>query len=209
VTRPSWDEYSLGVAQAVAARADCTRLMVGAVVVDTDHRISGAGYNGMRPGGPSCLKGDCPRGRHYQSSGAGHKDCDREPCAEYCHDDSCTGRCGANAYHDIEECTGRCWTHEDQPWPCPPKCACGNDWPCPEAVPPGSSYDTGPGACLSTHAEVNAIMDVNDRSRLDGATLYCTHAPCGGCMKIIRNSTKIARICWPDGQIILNERVAP
>jgi dCMP deaminase len=63
--RPGWDEYFLGIARAVAARADCTRRQVGAVIVDEDHRILATGYNGSEPGGPSCLKGECPRGRHY------------------------------------------------------------------------------------------------------------------------------------------------
>lgn len=61
-TRPDWDDYFLGVAQAVAARADCRRRKVGAVIVDENHRIIGTGYNGSVPGGPSCLSGECPRG---------------------------------------------------------------------------------------------------------------------------------------------------
>lgn len=67
-TRPDWDTYFLSIARAVAARADCTRRRIGAVVVDEDHRILATGYNGSPPGGPSCLKGECPRGRHYQSA---------------------------------------------------------------------------------------------------------------------------------------------
>lgn len=64
--RPDWDEYGLILAQAVAARADCTRRKVGAVLIGTDHRIISTGYNGSPPGGPSCLLGQCPRGRHYE-----------------------------------------------------------------------------------------------------------------------------------------------
>lgn len=60
--RPSWDEYGLGLAQAVAARADCTRRQVGAVVMRPDRTIVSTGYNGGPSGGPSCLKGECPRG---------------------------------------------------------------------------------------------------------------------------------------------------
>lgn len=59
-TRPSWDEYFVGIAQAVAKRADCTRRQVGAVIVK-NHRIVSTGYNGSPPGGPSCLAGECPR----------------------------------------------------------------------------------------------------------------------------------------------------
>src|SRR5690606_19059284 len=42
-------------------------------------------------------------------------------------------------------------------------CACGGDWPCPDAVAPGSSYDTGPGACIGTHAEHNAVDDAKTK----------------------------------------------
>ncbi len=60
-TRPAWPEYFLGIAQAVAARADCSRRKVGAVIV-RENRIVSTGYNGAPPGGPSCLAGQCPRG---------------------------------------------------------------------------------------------------------------------------------------------------
>lgn len=62
MTRPSWDDYFLGIAGAVAARADCTRRQVGAAVVDTQRRIASTGYNGAPSQGGSCLAGDCPRG---------------------------------------------------------------------------------------------------------------------------------------------------
>jgi len=60
--RMSWELYFLGVARAVAARADCTRSQVGAVLVDRYNRIRSTGYNGSPPGGPSCGAGECPRG---------------------------------------------------------------------------------------------------------------------------------------------------
>lgn len=60
--RPEWHTYFLDVAAAVAQRADCSRSKVGAVLVDSTHRIRGTGYNGSSPGGPSCLAGECPRG---------------------------------------------------------------------------------------------------------------------------------------------------
>lgn len=63
--RPGWDSYFLGIAKAVAARGDCTRRQVGAVIVDGNKRIISTGYNGTIPGTLGCLKGACPRGRHY------------------------------------------------------------------------------------------------------------------------------------------------
>lgn len=66
--RLDWTDYFLQIADAVAARADCTRRKVGAVVVDaqTKHLIA-TGYNGAAPGEPGCLSdGACPRGRHYK-----------------------------------------------------------------------------------------------------------------------------------------------
>lgn len=64
--RPDWDSYFLDICRAVAARADCTRRRVGAVIVDRSHRILSCGYNGAPSGEPGCLSdGACPRGRHY------------------------------------------------------------------------------------------------------------------------------------------------
>lgn len=62
-TRPSWNEFYLGVALAASARGDCLRRKVGAVLVK-EYAFSTAtsiGYNGSYPGGPSCLAGECPR----------------------------------------------------------------------------------------------------------------------------------------------------
>jgi dCMP deaminase len=78
---------------------------------------------------------------------------------------------------------------------------CTVPWECPDAVAPGSSYDTGPGACIGVHAEINALLQVSDRSRLQGATMYITDAPCEGCLKIIKN-TAISRIVWPGGSYV-------
>lgn len=131
--RPGWDTYFLGIAEAVAARADCSRRKVGAVVV-RDRRIVATGYNGAPPGEPGCLEGACPRAR--------------------------------------------------------------------SEVEPGSSYDTGPGACISLHAEMNAIVYAG-RDGCVGSTLYITAEPCAGCMKLVRASG-LASVVWPEGHLDLS-----
>lgn len=156
--RPTWDEYGLALAQTVALRADCQRRRVGACILDREHRLVSTGYNGAYPGGPSCLKGECPRGQHYSIG-------------------------------SIEQANAGDYTN---------MCACGEYWPCPHAVDPGSSYDTGLGACVAIHAELNAILFA-DRERLKGATLYITDPPCDGCAKHIR-STAIQWVVWPGGR---------
>lgn len=60
--RLGWDEYFVGLADAVAMRADCRRRAVGAVLVDAQHRVVATGYNGTRAGSEGCLAGACPRG---------------------------------------------------------------------------------------------------------------------------------------------------
>ncbi len=80
--------YFLGIAIAVAARSDCERSRVGAVVVK-DRRIRATGYNGAPAGKPGCLT--CPRrlsgvepGTDYSNCVAVHAEanallyCDRE-----------------------------------------------------------------------------------------------------------------------------------
>lgn len=125
--RPNWDTYFLGIAEAVAMRADCSRRRVGAILVNTDRRHRGSGYNGARPKGPSCLAGQCPRGR--------------------------------------------------------------------SDVAPGSSYDTGAGACIAIHAEQNLCLDTTPDERRD-ATVYITDEPCDGCLRMLQGSG-VSRIVWP------------
>lgn len=88
MSRPDWDTYFLGIAEAVAARSDCERSRVGAVVVK-DRRIRGTGYNGAPAGMPGCLScprrtSDCAPGSDYSNCIAVHAEanallyCDRE-----------------------------------------------------------------------------------------------------------------------------------
>ncbi|WP_395759519.1 deoxycytidylate deaminase [Streptomyces althioticus] len=73
--RPDWATYFLQIADAVAARGDCLRCRVGAVLVGPDNRIRSTGFNGSFPGGPSCLAGECPRCLSDVPSGTGYEDC--------------------------------------------------------------------------------------------------------------------------------------
>jgi dCMP deaminase len=163
LTRPDRHEWHLRGVNWLAEMGDCTRRKVGALIVGPDKRIWGMGYNGTYSGGPSCLDGDCPRGRHYEKAIPG-----------------------------VAELIG---SH----------CACGRYWPCPDAVAPGSSYDTGPGTCIATHAEMNAKNDALRRSGgdLDGCQLYVSEEPCEGCIRELRNSTKIGLIHWRSGTVAL------
>jgi len=61
--RPSWEQWAMNIAEAVATRADCRRRKVGAVVLNANNRIVATGYNGTAPGRDGCLLGNCPRGR--------------------------------------------------------------------------------------------------------------------------------------------------
>jgi len=135
--RPDFKEWAMGIAEAVATRADCSRAQVGAVIVTPDQRIVATGYNGAPSGTPGCLtSGACPRA------------------------------------------------------------TVGKDY--------GSSYDTGPGACISVHAEANAIIRAS-WTDMEGSTLTTTKKPCDGCWKLIL-ATRLARVEWPGGGHDLKER---
>lgn len=59
--RPGWDEYFIGIAKAVAARATCLRRKYGAVITK-DNIIVSTGYNGAPSGMKDCLEvGKCTR----------------------------------------------------------------------------------------------------------------------------------------------------
>lgn len=59
--RPSWDQYFLNIALAVAARSTCLRRRYGAVIV-LDNVIISTGYNGAQRAAPNCIdRGVCKR----------------------------------------------------------------------------------------------------------------------------------------------------
>lgn len=57
--RPNWDDYFMGIAEAVGRRASCPRAAVGAVLVTAENRIAATGYNGAPSGSPHCLDAGC------------------------------------------------------------------------------------------------------------------------------------------------------
>jgi dCMP deaminase len=71
--RPGWDEYFLGIAEAVSRRSDCERDKVGAVVVGEDHRIRATGYNGSPAGMEGCSV--CPRRTSDVAPGSCYSNC--------------------------------------------------------------------------------------------------------------------------------------
>jgi len=75
VRRPSWDEYFMNIARAVASRSTCSRRSVGALVVK-DKRILATGYNGAPAGlrhcdhadGGDMRDGHCARSTHAEQN---------------------------------------------------------------------------------------------------------------------------------------------
>jgi len=72
LSRASWDEYFMTIAEDVASRATCDRLHVGAVIV-RDRNILATGYNGAPSGLPHCdeeghqmMNGHCVRTVHAE-----------------------------------------------------------------------------------------------------------------------------------------------
>jgi len=60
MSKPSWDEYFMEMAEVTKRRADCLRRRVGAVIV-RDFRIISTGYNGTPHGIKNCSEGGCSR----------------------------------------------------------------------------------------------------------------------------------------------------
>lgn len=58
MTRKSWDRYFMDIADVVASRGTCKRLMVGCVIVKNKHIIS-TGYNGSIHGHDHCVDVGC------------------------------------------------------------------------------------------------------------------------------------------------------
>ncbi|MEW6358425.1 MAG: cytidine/deoxycytidylate deaminase family protein [Planctomycetota bacterium] len=74
MTRPSWDQYFMKIAQEVATRSTCLRRHVGCVLV-IEKRILATGYNGVPTGIEHCETRGCLRDEHNVPSGERHELC--------------------------------------------------------------------------------------------------------------------------------------
>jgi len=74
LSRPSWDDYFMGIAKVVASRSNCVKRKVAAVIVK-DKRIISTGYNGTPRGTRNCSEGGCPRCNSFTESGKNLDEC--------------------------------------------------------------------------------------------------------------------------------------
>ena len=72
--RPSWDQYFMDIARQVAARSNCMKRQVAAVIV-SERRIISTGYNGTPRGVKNCNEGGCPRCNGFSESGKNLEEC--------------------------------------------------------------------------------------------------------------------------------------
>lgn len=73
-----------------------------------------------------------------------------------------------------------------------------------EEIEEFSDYDSGPGRCVSIHAEVNAVLF--SKGDVTGATVYITDPPCPNCRKTLMGAG-LARAVWPGGFLRLDGSV--
>lgn len=74
MSRPSWDEYFMAIAEQVSGRSTCLRRSCGAVLVK-DKRILATGYNGVPAGLRHCEEVGCLRDQLGIASGSRHELC--------------------------------------------------------------------------------------------------------------------------------------
>ncbi len=74
MSRPSWPEYFMSIAEKVAKRSTCLRRHVGAILVK-DKRILTTGYNGAPTGIKHCAEVGCIRQNASIPSGERHELC--------------------------------------------------------------------------------------------------------------------------------------
>lgn len=77
MTRPSWDEVWMRMAQIMGERSKCSRAQVGCVIVSADQSVLSASYNGPPPNYPaegSCSNW-CPRAQGKGDLGSTYDNC--------------------------------------------------------------------------------------------------------------------------------------
>jgi dCMP deaminase len=74
VSRPTWDEYFMKIAQVASLRSNCVKRKVAAVIV-RDKRVISTGYNGTPRGTRNCFEGGCPRCNSLADSGTRLDEC--------------------------------------------------------------------------------------------------------------------------------------
>lgn len=74
IPRPGWDQYFMDIAKVTAARSNCLKRKVAALIV-RDRRIISTGYNGTPRGTKNCNEGGCPRCNSLTASGTGLAEC--------------------------------------------------------------------------------------------------------------------------------------
>jgi len=72
--RPDWDDYFMNIARVVAARGNCVKRKVAAVIT-VDRRIIATGYNGTPRGTTNCNEGGCPRCNSFAPGGTDLGEC--------------------------------------------------------------------------------------------------------------------------------------
>lgn len=73
-TRPTWDQYFMGIAKVVASRSNCMKRQVAALIIK-DKRIISTGYNGSPRGTRNCNEGGCARCNSFADSGTKLDEC--------------------------------------------------------------------------------------------------------------------------------------
>lgn len=74
IPRISWDTYFMLICRQIAARSDCVKRHVAAIIVK-DRRLISTGYNGTPRGVQNCSQGGCPRCSTFGPSGAALGEC--------------------------------------------------------------------------------------------------------------------------------------
>jgi len=89
--RPDFDTYAMRLTYIVAQRATCPRRHVGAVLMDSEHRIVATGYNGAPRKEASCdsvgcliVDGHCHRTIHAESNCIDYAGRFASGCALFC-----------------------------------------------------------------------------------------------------------------------------